>query len=228
MTTKTTLRSFLGRLPLAPIVLVCVGFSLFVLALCVLGGIHFKRSVEQQAYRETENIAQMLMAAFEDDASTADAILSRIAAEVPESEVSEAHEAQLHRLLTRYALQPSMIGPAIMDRNGTLIASAIADPVPKVSLRDRGIFRVHAERPGETTLYIRTPMQGQVTNEWSIQFSRPMRDASGALYGVALMSYRLRHFIRTYEKLKLSDRGLAGLTGKDGIVRVRSLNGEIG
>src|SRR5262249_54182586 len=40
--------------------------------------------------------------------------------------------------------------------------------------------------------------------------------------------YRLRHFIRIYEKLKLSDRGLAGLTGKDGIVRVRSLNGEIG
>ncbi len=225
---KRDLRSPFGRFAPAPVALVCTGFSLLVLALCVAGGLHFKRRVEQQFYRETDNIAQILMAGFDDDAGTADAILQRLAAQISEADVRQARQSQLHRLLSSYALQPSMIGPTVLDADGMLLASALIDPVPKLSLRDRNIFRVHAERPGESALYISTPVRGLISNEWMIQFSRPLRDASGALYGVVMLSYRLSHFIRLYEKLKLSDRGLAGLTGKDGVVRVRSLNGEIG
>jgi len=221
-------RLLFGRFSRALIALVCAGFSVFVLVLCVLGGVHFKRGVEQEYYRQTENIAQILMADFDDDAATADAILTRLAGEIPENGVSEANEAELHRLLKGYALQPSMIGPAVLDRDGTLIASAVFDPAPRISLKDRKIFSVHAESPGESGLYIGNPARGPVTNEWAIQFSRPLRDKSGALTGVVLLSYRLSHFIRLYEKLKLSDRGIAGLTGKDGVVRIRSLNGVIG
>jgi len=221
-------RFLFDRFSRAPIMLVCAGFSVLVLVLCVLAGLHLKRGVEQQYYRETENIAHILMASFDDDAATADAILSRLASEVPESQVSEAYEAELHKLLSGYAVQPSMIGPAILDRNGTVIASALAYPARKVSLADRNTFRSHAATPGVSKLYISTPLLGLVTQEWAIQFSRPMRDASGALYGVALLSYRLPHFVRLYQTLQLSDRGFAGLTGKDGVVRVRSLSGEIG
>jgi signal transduction histidine kinase len=109
-----------------------------------------------------------------------------------------------------------------------LIASARTDSVPRISLKDRNTFLVHAENPSESKLYISAPMRGLLTNEWAIQFSRPLRDETGAFYGVVLASYRLSHFIELYEKLKLSDRGLAGLTGKDGIVRIRSLSGVIG
>ena len=171
-----------GRFPRVPIALACAGFSAFVLALCVLAGAHFKRGVEQDCYRETENIAQILMASFDDDATTADAILRMLAAEIPENDVSETHETELHGLLTRYALQPSMIGPAILDRDGTLIASALVDPVPKISLKDRNIFRSHAETPGESKLYISSPIRGVVSNEWAIQFSGAMRDKSGAQF----------------------------------------------
>jgi signal transduction histidine kinase len=222
------LRLFFGGSSRASIALICAGFSAFVLVLCVLGGIHFKNEVEQECYRETENIAQILMAAFDEDATTADAILTRLVSKLPEHDVSEAHEAELHELLTSYALQPSMIGPTVLDRNGTLIASAIGETVPKLSLKDRSVFRFHFERPGDSKLYISTPIRGLVTDEWAIQFSRSLRDESGALYGVVLLSYRLTHFIKLYEKLKLSNRGLAGLTGKDVIVRVRSLSGVIG
>jgi signal transduction histidine kinase len=209
-------------------VLVCAGFSAFVLVLCVLAGAHFKVAVEQEFYRETGNIAQVLMAGFDDNAATADAILTRLAAEIPQDEVSQDHETELHRLLSGYALLPQMIGPAVLDRNGTLIASARVDPVPKISMQDRNIFRVHADTPNGPPLYISAPMRGQLTDEWAIQFSRPLRDRSGAFYGVVLLSYRLAHFVDLYEKLKLSDRGLVGLVGKDGIVRIRSWNGAIG
>lgn len=216
------------RFSRASAALVCALFSAVVLALCVLGGFHFKRGVEQEFYRETENIAQILIADFEDDASTADAILSRLAAEIPEDAVSQDREPELQQLLMRQALEPPMLGPAVLDRNGTLIASALVNPVPKISLKDRNTFRVHADTPGENSLYIGAPMRGVVTKEWVIQFSRPLRNKAGALYGVVMLSYRLSHFIRLYEKLKLSDRGLAGLTGNDGVVRIRSLNGAIG
>jgi signal transduction histidine kinase len=225
--TRTFPRFLIGPFARAPIVL-CAGFSAFVLVLCVLAGIHFKHAVEQQFYSETQNIAQILMAGFDDDAAAADGILRRVAAEIPESEVARDHEPELHRLLAGYALQPSMIGPAIVDRNGALIASAQVDRVPELSLKDRNIFRFHAEASGTPQLYVGAPTRTRIADEWAIQFSRPLRDASGGFFGVVLLSYRLEHFIRLYEKLKLSDRGLAGLVGKDGVVRIRSLNGEIG
>jgi len=218
---------FSGRFSRASIALVCAGFSAFVLLLCVLGGVHFKGQVEQEYYRETENIAHILMTSFDEDAATADAILAKLAAEIPETDVAEAHQAELHRLLADYALQPSMVGPAVLDHDGTLIASGVTDSVSRMSLKDRNVFRAHADAPGESKLYISSPIR-LLSNEWVIQFSRPLRDQYGALYGVVLLSYRLPHFIRLYEKLKLSDRGLAGLTGKDGVVRVRILNGVIG
>jgi two-component sensor histidine kinase len=221
-------RFFFGRFSHASIVFVCTGFSGVVLALCLLAGAHFKHGVEQETYRETANIAEILMAGFDDDAATANAILARLAASIPQDKVSVDHESELHWLLTGYALQPSMIGPSLIDRNGTLIASARVDPVPKISLKDRSSFRAHADARGETGLYINTPMRGVLTKEWSIQFSRALRDPSGGLYGVVMLSYRLSHFVSVYEKLKLSNRGLAGLTGKDGVVRIRTLNGVIG
>jgi signal transduction histidine kinase len=222
------LREFFGRFSRASIVLVCAGFSIFVLVLCVWGGLQFKRSTEQEFYRETENIAQILLASFEDDATGLDSILTRLAADIRESDVSLSNETELHRLLARYSLQAAVIGPGVVDRNGTLIASARVDPVPRVSLKDRTTFRIHADNPDRYQLYISAPTRGLLTNEWAIQFSRPLRDNTGTFLGVVLASYRLSHFIELYEKLKLSDRGLAGLTGKDAIVRIRTLSGEIG
>src|SRR5258707_756588 len=95
--------------------LVCAGFSAFVLALCVLGAVHLKRTAELELYRETENTAQILMTTFDEDAANVDAILTRIAGQIREEDVSSAREQDLYRLLTRYALHPSMIGPAIVS-----------------------------------------------------------------------------------------------------------------
>lgn len=92
-------RFLFGRFARAPIVL-CASFSVLVLVLCMLAGIHFKHAVEQQFYSETQNIAQILMAAFDDDAAAADGILTRLAAEIRPSDVSQDREAELHRLLT--------------------------------------------------------------------------------------------------------------------------------
>jgi hypothetical protein len=207
---------------------ICAAFSIFVLVLCAAAGMHFKTLVEEEFYHQTENVSQVLLADFEDDVASADAILTRVAAEVPKDAVSKSHEHEIHRLLVGYSPQSSMIGPAVLDRNGTLIASATTDDVPPVSLKDRNTFRVHANSPNENTLYIGAPMRSVLGNEWIIQLSRPLRDETGAFYGVAIISYRLSHFVRLYEKLKLSDRGVAGLAGKDGVVRIRTFNGGIG
>ena len=227
MTIRKSVRLSVARFAWASIVPICAAFSVLVLVLCVFEGLHFKSKVDAEYYRQTENIAQILMVDFDNDAATANAILERVAAEIPEGSVSQPNQQALHRLLQRYVLHPSMIGPAILDRDGQLIASATVYPAPDLSLKDRNTFRVHANRVA-SGLYVSAPLQGVLAKEPEIQFSRALRDKSGTFYGVVLLSYRLSYFVRLYEKLKVSERGLAALAGSDGVVRVRTLNGAIG
>ncbi|HEY4142229.1 MAG TPA: cache domain-containing protein [Pseudolabrys sp.] len=228
MTGISIVGNLLGRFSRPSMFLVCAGFSAFVLGLCMLAGEEFKERAEQDLYRDTGNIAQMLMGSFEEASANLDAVLGQVSDQLRGVDIAATNETTLRQLLTRYALRETVIGPAIIDRNGTLIASARVDPVPKISLKDRSIFRIHAENPGETGVYISVPTQGDLTNEWSIQFSRTLRDANGIFNGVVVASYRLSHFNDVYEKLKLSDQGIASLTGNDGVVRIRSLSGTIG
>src|SRR5581483_1448897 len=123
--TDREVRSFVGRFSNVTIALVCAGFSILFLILCVLAGLHFRRAVEQEFYRETGNIAQILMADFDDDAATADAILTRLAAQIPPDAVSSANEAELYKLLSGNSLQSSMLGPGNLDRNGTRFANPL-------------------------------------------------------------------------------------------------------
>ena len=88
------------------------------------------------------------------------------------------------------------------------------------------IVEISQDESGE--VYLVDFAGGGLTKEWSIQFSRPLRNKAGTFQGVVVASYRLSHFIDLYEKLKISDRGLAALAGKDGVVRIRSLSGSIG
>ncbi len=228
MTGTSIVGNLLGRFSRLSMWLVCTGFSALVLGLCLIAGAEFKDRAEQDLYRDTGNIAQMLMGTFEEAAANLDAVLVQVADQLRAQDISTANETPLHQLLTRYALRETVIGPAVIDRTGTLIASARLNPIPKVSLKERNTFRIHAENGGEAKLYISAPTRGELTNEWSIQFSRPLRDASNAFNGAVLASYRLSHFNDIYDKLKLSDRGVASLTGMDGIVRIRSLSGAIG
>jgi hypothetical protein len=164
---RSSLRFLFSRLARAPVAL-CAGFSGLVLVLCVLAGLHFKMGVKEEFYRETQNVAQVLMAGFDDEAAAADGILSRLAAEIPQDALTHEHETDLHRLLASYALQPAMLGPAVVDRNGTLIASAMTDDAPGLSLKDRNVFRAHAKTPRESKLYIGAPTRNQINDEWAI------------------------------------------------------------
>lgn len=67
VTRISNLGYLLSRFSRFPLFLVCAGFSAFVLVLCVLAGAQFKRNTEWVFYRQTENIAQMLLAGFEGD-----------------------------------------------------------------------------------------------------------------------------------------------------------------
>ena len=179
VTRMSNLGYLLSRFSRFPLFLVCAGFSR-VRAHAVCAG----RCAVQTQHRmgllpADENIAQMLLAGFEGDAQRVDAILTQIAALTSDLDISPTNATELHRLLTYYTAQASIIGPGIIDRNGILIASAVTDPAPSLSLKERKIFRVHADNPDVSRLFISVPTQGGLTKEWSIQFSRPLRNKAG-------------------------------------------------
>jgi hypothetical protein len=88
VTRMSNLGYLLSRFSRFPLFLVCAGFSAFVLMLCVLAGAQFKRNTEWVFYRQTENIAQMLLAGFEGDTERVDAILTQIAALTSDLDIS--------------------------------------------------------------------------------------------------------------------------------------------
>ena len=142
------LRSFFGRYFRASIVLVCAGFSAVVLVLCVLAGVHFKTGGRAGILSRDRQYLADPDGRFRRRRRHGGRHTQRACGgDGARRGFATPHEAELHRLLAGYALPPSMIGPAVLDRDGTLIASARAADVPNISLKDRNTFRVHADAP---------------------------------------------------------------------------------
>ena len=96
---------------------------------------------------------------------------------------------------------------AHIDRDGWMIWSTVSG-YSRVFLGDREHFQVH-ER-GREQLFVSQPVLGRVSNRWTIQLTRPLRDAAGAFAGVVVVSMDLYSLSDALAELHLneSDRAL--------------------
>jgi signal transduction histidine kinase/DNA-binding NarL/FixJ family response regulator len=159
------------------------------------------RSVEQQVIRTIGSVDQALrfvQAAWRLDPQGFDL----------------AHWVPAYAIGTEEAVQLAMIGP-----DGRLLASSVNGPTG-VDLSDRAHFRVHADGEGDW-LYVSRPVLGRVSGLWTIQFTRPLRDVSGAFAGVVVISLDPARLSAAYPSLDLGHGSLL-LVGEDGVVRARA------
>ena len=82
---------------------------------------------------------------------------------------------------------------------------------------DREHFRVHLGTD-EDRLFVSKPVLGRVSGRWTIQVTRPLRDAAGRFGGVLVMSMDTEYLARFYEAVRQQD-SMIRLVGDDGIVR---------
>lgn len=171
-------------------------------------------------------------------------------AEVSSSELAETYEAQVLRSLREidktlhlvkymyesgnkqdvlaHLQEKSLLLPellfiiSIADSSGNVIESTDVPPVTNVA--DRDYFQ---SQQRVDTIAIGQPRRHPETNEWRLQFSRRLNDASGNFAGVVIVAVDAAYFVSGYESSKLGERGILGLLGTDGVFRVRRSGEEI-
>ena len=109
---------------------------------------------------------------------------------------------------------------ALIDRDGFMAASNLAQPGTRLDLSDREHFRFHVNNPRDE-LFISKPVLGRQSNKWSIQLTRKLIAADGSFDGVVVASLDRQYLVRFYDAVDLGTNGVVLLVGLDGIVRAR-------
>ena len=111
-------------------------------------------------------------------------------------------------------LPPLLFTIGIAAADGTILASTAPDHPPSVAGQD--YFEAAHE---QDRLAIGAPGRVSPTADWTLTFSRPLRDTAGKFAGAAIVSVPAAYFVSSYEVSKLGTQGFLGLLGSDGIFR---------
>lgn len=197
--------------------ILCVGIALV--------GANVLRQIERQAANDAaanaERVSRLLLANFERTSDAIDGFMTNFASNFS----LQWSQGEVFERLRALDLPKAIVQLSVVDANGIAVASSLSPNAERVDVSDRMHIRVHKENR-ITGLYISAPVLGRVSNLWTIQFTRSVRDAQGRLQAILVASYDLRDFISFYGGLNIGNTGMIALTGLDGIVRVRSA-GEV-
>ena len=113
---------------------------------------------------------------------------------------------------------------AATDRTGLVTMSNLRPVTGRIDLSDRPHFRRFADRP-EDVLHISPPVLGRVSNRWSVQFVRMLRDRQGGFDGILVVSVPPNGLVRFADPAELGPGGTITVVGLDGILRARTAAG---
>ncbi len=112
----------------------------------------------------------------------------------------------------------ALVQVAIADRDGQIVYSSLATEPPangapmRISIADREHFRAHLDG-APPRLFISHPVFGRISQQWTVQFSRPLRD-SGEFCGVILLSMSA-HYLSAALRDIFPDSGDVALVVRD-------------
>ncbi|MFG1430596.1 ATP-binding protein [Xanthobacter sp. V2C-8] len=179
----------------------------------------YSRQIMQQQEANAKKVAELLLKNFEQTVDAADALLLNFASAFDSDWTPE----QTQHSLNTFSLPRSIVQLAVVGRNGIMVASNAGGAGTAVDLSDREHVRVHADRGAPAGgLFISKPVLGRVSGQWTVQLTRPLTDAEGRFFGVAVASYAVTDFVDFYRNLRTDDDMLISLVGFDGIIRARA------
>jgi len=108
----------------------------------------------------------------------------------------------------------------IADRDGNVLASTY--PV-----KGRQQFEIPALGAATTALWMGRSRREEPSQDWKLDFARPLRDARGAIAGAVIVTVHAAYLVSGYERTRFGDQGLLAIVGTDdGIYRALRL-GEV-
>lgn len=177
-----------------------------------------RRAMIQSLIQETDNLALVFEQDIERTAGEIDRIIRYL---------RSAYERQGHRadwpalVMEEFTANHRTVQIAIMDAKGMMITSSkMLHPAKPVDLSDREHFRVHADAKSYLDrLFISKPVMGRASRKWSVQFTRPYRDAEGGFAGVIVVSLDPEFLTLNFAGLNLGTDGGLAIVGEDNVVR---------
>jgi len=120
---------------------------------------------------------------------------------------------------TRHLRMPIHI--AVTDAGGRLLYSNDATAPHELALGDLPQFAIHRTQAADR-LYVGRPERPHAGDQWTVQFTRPIRDAGGRLTGVIAASIPPSYFLRFYDSIDLGSDATVSLMRLDGTIVARS------
>jgi signal transduction histidine kinase len=122
--------------------------------------------------------------------------------------------------LDEHLRRERVIQVAVVDREGWIVFSKLPQP-ERLNFADRDYFQLQKASAADE-LHISSPVFGRITNQWAIQYSRPLRDPQGRFDGLIVMAVPPPALELVYRDFDLGAGGLITLVRSDGAVLARS------
>lgn len=176
-----------------------------------------KHQMADEAAVNAERVSRLLLANFERTSDLIDGLLKNFAMGFS----PQLTNSELFERLRSLNLPSAIVQLTVVSPDGRALVNNLTPEPERVDVSDRMHIRVHRENRVDG-LYISPPVLGRISNLWTIQFARAVRDDQGNLEAILVASYDLRDFTSFYGGLNIGGQGMVTLAGLDGIVRVRS------
>jgi len=109
---------------------------------------------------------------------------------------------------------------SMTDRAGLVTLSNLRPIAERIDLSDRPHFRFFADHPHDV-LHISPPVFGRVSQQWTVQFVRMLRDPREAFDGILVASVPPASLLRFVSPAELGADGVVSVLGLDGQPRAR-------
>lgn len=123
----------------------------------------------------------------------------------------------------------TVVQVAVADAQGRVVYSSLntsEQPPEVVSIDDREHFQVHLKASPPSGMYIGPPVQGRVSQRWSIQLSRALHDRQGQFAGVLVLSLSPQFLSQQLQSIYDNPRDVILLLRDDGTYLARSQRQE--
>ena len=182
-----------------------------------------RRVAEREAASIRENVANSLAEYQASSVRAIDMTLEFL------RETWKAEPAQFDAAVRRHEeklKKERVVQVAVVGADGWLRYSRLPS-AQRINFADRNYF-IEAKASSRDVLRVSEPVMGRVTQQWAIQFSRPIRGADGSFEGVIVVAVTPPALQEVYKEIDLGPEGVIILARDDGVVLTRSQRFEPG
>ena len=180
------------------------------------------RTVQTNALRDADNLAQ----AYSEHLTRVLGEIDLLTLHIKHDWESSSGHVDLPALSQRglYPATPRMF-VTVIDKLGAVVTST-RPVLGSFNISARDYFKKHARDPS-TALAIGLPLQGNLTAEPTIRFTRRLVDPRGVFDGIVVVSVQPAFLASFYADRRLGKGGFLSVSGKDGQLRASRLGASI-